>query len=93
MPTVLLRCYARTRLKKGKGEYVKKVQNLMRSQIAARRHALGITQQQLSVRLGVSRSLVAMWERGYNIPPTVLLPMLADALECRIEDLYPKQNE
>jgi len=38
------------------------------TRIARRRHVLGLTQQQLADRVGVSKSTVANWERGKHFP-------------------------
>lgn len=70
---------------------MRKAQNLRMSQIAVRRQELGLTQQQLSERLGISRSAVAMWECEKCVPSIALLPRLAAALGCAIEDLYPER--
>ena len=72
---------------------MRKAQNLRMSQIAVRRQALGLTQRQLAERLDVSRSAVAMWECEKSVPSLALLPRLAAALGCAIEDLYPERAD
>ena len=61
-----------------------------RDRLAARRKALGLTQEQLAELLQVGRTTVARWERGEAQPVPWLRPKLARALQVsadRIEDL------
>jgi tetratricopeptide (TPR) repeat protein/transcriptional regulator with XRE-family HTH domain len=61
-----------------------------RDRLAARRKALGLTQEQLAERLGVERTTVMRWERGQSQPLPGLRPKLAKALRVsarRIEEL------
>ena len=48
--------------------------------IRTRRQALGLTQEQLAQKLGVSAPAVNKWERALNYPDITLLPALARAL-------------
>lgn len=52
------------------------------------RQRLGISQRTLAQRLQVQQSTVAMWETGKNHPRANMLPRLAKALGCTIDDLY-----
>ena len=56
--------------------------------IAERRRAAGMTQEDLSARLGVARSALALWETGARTPGTERLPALAEALGCGIDELF-----
>lgn len=56
--------------------------------IAARRNALGLSQQELAEELGVSQSAVAMWETGKRKPRSGELPKLAQVLGCTIDELF-----
>ena len=61
-----------------------------RDRLAARRKALGLTQEQLAELLEVGRTTVARWERGEAQPQPWLRPKLAKALGVsaeRVEDL------
>lgn len=40
----------------------------MQSEIKSRRTALGMTQEDLAEKLGVSHITVSRWERGYALP-------------------------
>ena len=53
-----------------------------------RRNELGMTQQDLADQLFVKRSSVAMWETGAALPRAALLPAIAKALRCSIDELY-----
>lgn len=48
----------------------------------------GLTQVQLADALGVSQSTVAAWESGEKYPRASILPALATALGCTVNDLY-----
>jgi transcriptional regulator with XRE-family HTH domain len=52
-----------------------------RDRLAARRRALGLTQEDLAALLGVERSTVARWERGATQPLPWIRPKLAKALQ------------
>jgi len=58
------------------------------------RQAKGFTQAQLAVRLGLkSSSTVTMWETGSRNPPSTVLPNLANALGCTIDELYGRGKD
>lgn len=46
------------------------------------------TQTELGEMLGVSNQAVSKWEAATTSPDISLLPMLADAFECSIDDLF-----
>ena len=48
----------------------------------------GITQEALAMEMGVSQSAVAKWETDKALPQASLLPALAAALNCTINDLF-----
>lgn len=52
------------------------------------RQSIGMTQADLAQKMGVTQSLIAMWERGAVLPNAAKLPGLADALHCTIDALY-----
>lgn len=57
------------------------------SNIATLRKARHMTQVELAERLGVSRSALAMWECGENLPPTKYLVQICDVLGCSLDEL------
>ena len=57
------------------------------SRIAERRRALGLTQGQVAVHMGVSPQAVSKWERGLACPDLVFLDDLAELLDIGIEEL------
>ena len=56
--------------------------------IQARRRALGLTQEQVAERLGVTAPAVNKWEKGTNFPDVTLLPALARLLETDLNELF-----
>lgn len=56
--------------------------------IKPRRIAARKTQQELADALAVERATVAMWETGRSWPSAALLPQIAAALQCTIDELY-----
>ena len=57
------------------------------------RKNLGITQTELAKRLGLkSSSTVVMWESGERNPPSKLLPQIAEALQCSIQQLFEEKR-
>ncbi len=59
----------------------------MNETIRARRHALGMTQEQLADRLGVSAPAVSKWEQGASYPDVTLLSALARTLGIDLNTL------
>lgn len=61
--------------------------------IRARRMELGLTQEQLASRLGVSAPAVNKWERGNSYPDITLLPVLARTLGVDLNTLLSFQED
>jgi transcriptional regulator with XRE-family HTH domain len=55
--------------------------------LAARRQALGYTQETLAQKLGVEHSTVGRWERGVHGPLPWQGPDLAEALNVSVDEL------
>ena len=55
--------------------------------IAARRKAAGYTQEKLAEMVGVSSQAVSKWENDLSCPDISLLPRLANAFHCTIDEL------
>ena len=58
--------------------------------IASFRKAKGWTQAELGEKIGVSNQAVSKWESGTSMPDVMLLPVLADAFECYIDELFSR---
>lgn len=56
------------------------------------RQSIGMTQADLAQKMGVTQSLIAMWERGAVLPNAAKLPELADVLHCTIDALYGRER-
>lgn len=52
---------------------------------------IGKTQAALAAELGVSTIIVSEWAAGRKTPRAERLPELAQALDCKIDDLYRKE--
>ncbi len=55
--------------------------------IIRKRRQLGITQDELAFRMGVSKAAVSKWETGTTYPDITLLPKLADYFNISIDEL------
>ena len=58
-----------------------------RQRFAARRKAVGFSQEQLAERLGIDRSTVARWESGETEPQPWIRPRLARVLQVSLDRL------
>ena len=52
------------------------------------RDRAGMTQDELAASVGVVRSAVANWEVEISPPKVRQLPLLAEVLECSIDELF-----
>ncbi len=56
--------------------------------IKTKRLAFGYSQENLAEQVGIGRSMMAQIERGSKIPNMLLGKSIAQALGCKVEDLY-----
>jgi len=63
------------------------MREILSGNISRYRKDLGLTQEALADRLGVTFQAVSKWETGQTIPDTVLLPKLANALNVSVDKL------
>lgn len=56
--------------------------------LQAMRRLRGLTQEALAQQLGVQRSVISDWERGVVMPTIYWALRLADALVCRVEEIF-----
>lgn len=61
--------------------------------IAYYRRRAGLTQDMLSMQMGVSMQAVSKWERSVSAPDVSLLPLLAQALGVTIDALFALSEE
>ena len=59
--------------------------------IAFYRRKLGLTQEALAQRLGVTNQAVSKWESGQSCPDIALLPQLADLFGITIDQLFGRE--
>ena len=59
--------------------------------IAAYRRKLGLTQEALAQKLGVTNQAVSKWESGQSCPDITLLPQLADLFGITIDQLFGRE--
>ena len=56
--------------------------------IAKYRKSLGLTQEELGVKLGVTNQAVSKWESEASMPDVMLLPEIATVLGISLDDIY-----
>ena len=62
----------------------------MGENIARLRRQIGMTQEMLAYRLGVSAQAVSKWERQLSCPDVSLLPVMAEIFGVSIDELFVK---
>ncbi len=62
--------------------------NALGNTIYTLRKQKGLTQVELGTILSISYQAISKWERGVSVPDTMLLPLIADALDCTIDTLF-----
>ena len=72
---------------------MKSIETIFAENLKRARRARGLTQRELGALLQYSEKSVSKWESGAAIPPSTLLPTLADILACRIDDLLYAGDE
>lgn len=60
--------------------------------IARRRKLIGLTQEELGGRLGITNQAVSKWESEVSMPDIMLLPQIADVLGCTLEEIMDGCN-
>ena len=55
--------------------------------IVKKRHEMGLTQEELAQKVGISRGMLAMVERGTKQVNLRLAKRLAEVFECTVDDL------
>lgn len=60
----------------------------MNRNIKRLRKSMGITQVKLAEMVGVGSSTVTQWETGARRPTVDMIPRLAKALGCSIDELF-----
>jgi transcriptional regulator with XRE-family HTH domain len=63
------------------------MREILAGNIARYRKDLGLTQEELARRLGITFQAVSKWETGQTVPDTVLLPSLARELNVSVDKL------
>ncbi len=65
----------------------KEMRNKMNAIIGLRKKQ-GLSQVQLAEKLNITQGAVSQWEMGLSKPKSEILPELAKALNCTIDDLF-----
>lgn len=69
--------------------------SMLAENIAQRRRALNLTQEELAVQVCVSRQTISEWENGASAPDLQKAARLANALDCTLDDMVsydPQEN-
>lgn len=61
--------------------------------IAYFRKKLGLTQEMLSERIGVTAQAVSKWENGRSLPDIGLLPVIAECFSVSLDELFDYRPE
>lgn len=64
----------------------------MRIRLREFREAMGLSQEDIAERAGFSVSQISRWEAGGSNIPSERLPILAQAYECRIADIFEEDE-
>lgn len=64
------------------------VGKILSANIHKYRKLSGLTQDALAAKLGVTFQAVSKWENSKSLPDVLLLPLLADAFGCSIDNLF-----
>lgn len=48
----------------------------------------GLTQDQLAMKIGVTRAAIAQWETGRSLPSARIACRIAEVIGCTIDELY-----
>ncbi len=67
--------------------------NTIGTRIAQKRKVLGLTQEELAQKLGVSSQAVSKWENDISCPDISLLPQLAKVLGCTTDELLSGKTD
>ncbi len=68
------------------------MENSLGKRIQAERKRLGMTQEQLAEKMGVSGQAVSKWESDISCPDITLIPQLADMFSMTSDELLRGQN-
>lgn len=60
--------------------------------IKKQRELLNISQVDLAKKIGVTQGMISQWESGEFLPRAERLPMIAEVLECTVDDLLRKEE-
>jgi len=69
------------------------MENSLGKRIQAARKRLGLTQEQLAEKLGVSGQAVSKWESDISCPDITALPMLSDIFGISVDELLRGQEK
>ena len=65
----------------------------MKTNIASERVKMGLSQERLGNRLGVSRDVVKSWETGTSVPRADVIIKLADLFGCTVDYLLARTEQ
>lgn len=71
---------------------MKDYNEIFAANMRARRRELGLTQRALGERIGYSEKAVSKWESGAALPPSALLPTVAELLCSSIDELMRERD-
>ncbi len=72
---------------------MKNVNSLLAANISEKRKKMGLTQEELAEKLGVTFQAVSKWETAKAAPDISFLPELADIFKCTIDELFSRTSD
>ena len=67
------------------------VNDTLAENILMQRKRKQLSQRELARQLGVTAQAVSKWEKAKSAPDISMLPMLADAFGCHIDELFSRE--
>lgn len=71
---------------------IKDMNEILKKRIREERNRIGLTQKELSAKLGRGNGIISNYEKGDRLPPTDILYKLADIFGCSTDYLLGRTD-
>lgn len=68
------------------------INHILASNILKYRREMGLSQEALAAKIGVTFQAVSKWETAKSAPDIGFLPQLADVFQCNVDDLFSRKS-